>query len=227
MGNIKGDVTDMSMDYHLYTKDERPVTASELAAAAEAQGHRICVLSSFSDWSDYNVADPAVPLAQDVVVCLISSTLSNVDELMERLQAHDAAALREAIEANEIRACDLSVTTGPDWQYEDEAEELKDVYDGKYVSYRKKAKQHYATAGSAVMSGDLVRVLKLIESLRGGLFEDPQSGEYTIDGKEMAWPAEAMADAKITDRRCPKCKKPLPSYRKTCKWCGLPVVGKG
>jgi hypothetical protein len=100
---------------------------------------------------------------------------------------------------------------------------LAEVYGRKYVAYRKRAKLHYETMGGAHAMSDLELVLKLIESLRGGLYEDPQSGTFTIDGKETRWPAEALADAKITDRRCPKCKKPLPSYRKTCKWCGLHV----
>jgi len=35
----------------------------------------------------------------------------------------------------------------------------------------------------------------------------------------------AASDAKITDRKCPHCGQPCPSYRKTCKHCGKPVSG--
>ena len=97
---------------------------------------------------------------------------------------------------------------------------------GRYVGYRKKAKLHYAAAGGPRAVGDLGRVLKWIESLRGGLLEDPQSGTYSIDGKAAAWPAEALADAKMTDQRCAKCRKPVPGYRKTYKWCGV-AAGAG
>ncbi|MGB7157844.1 MAG: hypothetical protein WBD40_07245 [Tepidisphaeraceae bacterium] len=32
---------------------------------------------------------------------------------------------------------------------------------------------------------------------------------------------QAEADARITDRRCAACGKPMPSYRRTCKHCGV------
>lgn len=35
---------------------------------------------------------------------------------------------------------------------------------------------------------------------------------------------QAEADALLTDRRCPACGKPLPDYRRTCKYCGVAVV---
>lgn len=35
----------------------------------------------------------------------------------------------------------------------------------------------------------------------------------------------AEADAKMTDKRCPHCQKPCPSYRSTCKHCGKGVKG--
>lgn len=35
---------------------------------------------------------------------------------------------------------------------------------------------------------------------------------------------EAAKDAAITDKRCPFCGKPCPSYRKTCKHCGKAVA---
>jgi hypothetical protein len=38
--------------------------------------------------------------------------------------------------------------------------------------------------------------------------------------------AEAEKDATLTDRRCPSCGSPCPSYRKTCKVCGY-AIGKG
>jgi hypothetical protein len=43
----------------------------------------------------------------------------------------------------------------------------------------------------------------------------------TLPGRPTAeWSARmAAADAKITDRKCPHCGQPCPSYRKTCKHC--------
>jgi hypothetical protein len=35
---------------------------------------------------------------------------------------------------------------------------------------------------------------------------------------------QAEADARITDRRCAACGKPLPSYRRTCKHCGAAAI---
>jgi hypothetical protein len=35
---------------------------------------------------------------------------------------------------------------------------------------------------------------------------------------------EVEADAQITKRRCSECRKPMPSYRKTCKHCGAPKI---
>ncbi|MEZ5992095.1 MAG: zinc ribbon domain-containing protein [Planctomycetota bacterium] len=34
---------------------------------------------------------------------------------------------------------------------------------------------------------------------------------------------QAERDARVTSHRCPNCGKPLPSYRRTCKYCGRPV----
>jgi hypothetical protein len=214
----------VSVDYHLYTQDERPVTTSELATAAEAGGDFLFILNSFHDWGDYDLAGPAAPLESDVIVCLVASSLPDASKLVEELRARSEHAVRAAVESNGIRICELSTSAGPDWQDEGEAEELKQVYGGKYVAYRKKTKLHYLASGGPMAIPDLDRVLKLIESLRGGLYEDPQSSKFTIDGKETAWPREAMADARITDRRCVKCKRPLPSYRKTCRWCGSPAI---
>lgn len=36
---------------------------------------------------------------------------------------------------------------------------------------------------------------------------------------------DAAKDAAITDKRCPFCGKPCPSYRKTCRYCGKAVTG--
>ena len=36
----------------------------------------------------------------------------------------------------------------------------------------------------------------------------------------------AEKDADLTDRRCPECGAPCPTYRKTCKACGY-VIGRG
>lgn len=44
---------------------------------------------------------------------------------------------------------------------------------------------------------------------------------YPKSRQELARIAEA--DAKITDRKCPHCGQPCPSYRKTCKHCRKPV----
>jgi hypothetical protein len=66
-----------------------------------------------------------------------------------------------------------------------------------------------------------------------GVFQDQQSGEFATGdgvfdkmkrdeaakwerGKRSAW-----KDGHLTDRRCPQCGCPLPSYRKTCKGCGF------
>jgi hypothetical protein len=38
--------------------------------------------------------------------------------------------------------------------------------------------------------------------------------------------AAAEKDAALTERRCPQCDSPCPSYRKTCKVCGFAIVAK-
>jgi len=35
---------------------------------------------------------------------------------------------------------------------------------------------------------------------------------------------QVEADARMTDRRCAACGKPLPSYRRTCKHCGAAAI---
>jgi hypothetical protein len=51
--------------------------------------------------------------------------------------------------------------------------------------------------------------------------ELPPWGRVVRSAEELARAAEA--DARITDRKCPQCGKPCPSYRKTCKHCGQKV----
>jgi hypothetical protein len=43
--------------------------------------------------------------------------------------------------------------------------------------------------------------------------------------RQQQMDGEAAKDAAITEKRCPYCGKPCPSYRKTCKYCGKAVVG--
>src|SRR5688500_6165917 len=115
----------MSMNYHLYTKDARPVTAGELAAAAGADGERVVVLGSFRDRGEYEVLAAGAPLAGNVEVCLVSSRLAHADALVARLLAR--GKVDDAVEAGEIRVRELSVLAGPDWEDEGEADGLEAV----------------------------------------------------------------------------------------------------
>jgi hypothetical protein len=78
-----------------------------------------------------------------------------------------------------------------------------------------------------------------LTEISDGVFLDPQSGTIATGHGvfELIRSAEdearergrhaAAKDAAITDARCPHCGAPCPSYRKTCKACGLVVRGGG
>ena len=75
----------------------------------------------------------------------------------------------------------------------------------------------------------------VLAELSDGVFEDPQSGEFATgrgvfellrrneDSERERGRRAAEKDAAVTDRRCPHCNAPCPSYRKTCKACGHTV----
>jgi hypothetical protein len=68
-----------------------------------------------------------------------------------------------------------------------------------------------------------------------GLFYDEENGVFVSGDRaiEIAWGIHddeqnharsiAEEDASLTDRRCPECEVPCPSYRKTCKVCGYAI----
>jgi len=75
----------------------------------------------------------------------------------------------------------------------------------------------------------------VLARLADGLFLDEESGTFVSGdraieialGIEEAERAQkqrlAAMDAGITDRRCPQCGAPCPTYRKTCKACGFDI----
>lgn len=75
----------------------------------------------------------------------------------------------------------------------------------------------------------------VIAKMTDGLFFDDDAGVFVPGDRaiEMAaeWKASqqeqrqklAAQDAAFTDRRCPECGAPCPSYRKTCKACGFAI----
>ena len=75
----------------------------------------------------------------------------------------------------------------------------------------------------------------VLARLTDGLFYDEDAGDFVPGDRAMEIAAEwarseqerkqrlAAADAALTDRRCPECGAPCPSYRKTCKACGYAV----
>jgi hypothetical protein len=99
----------MSLDFHLYTKDERPVTVGELATAAQATGHHLLVLNSFRDWSSYQLAVPDDLISDDAVICLIAIQNPSASAAIDWLTARAGADIQTALEAKLIRTCDLSI----------------------------------------------------------------------------------------------------------------------
>ena len=75
----------------------------------------------------------------------------------------------------------------------------------------------------------------VLTGISNGLFFDEDAGAFVPGerGVEIAanWEASerqrqrqlAEQDADPTDRRCPECGAPCPSYRKTCKVCGYAI----
>ncbi len=45
------------------------------------------------------------------------------------------------------------------------------------------------------------------------------------EAKERRSDEMAAKDANLTSRRCPRCRRPCPTYRRTCRYCGL-LVGR-
>lgn len=78
----------------------------------------------------------------------------------------------------------------------------------------------------------------VLTEIADGIFFDPQGGDYATghgvfdlisqweEAERERGRRKAAKDAAITDRYCPNCGLPCPSYRLTCKACGA-EVGRG
>lgn len=171
----------MSVDYHFYTSAPNPIGVEELAKKALAAGEHLFVLRNHHDWRDYEVATDGV-LQGDVVVCMVSAKAPDCAELIRAIREKDEAAIIAALQTYRLGACDLSISEGPGWADDEEAEELAEVYGEEYVSHRDAAAFHFEAVGSAVAGAMIEDLFELIAGLRPGMYEDPQEGTFTISG---------------------------------------------
>src|SRR6185437_8465349 len=169
----------MSVELFAYADDPSPVAIADLAAECKSLGCEVRVIRN-----DDTPAPEGVVQSDDAIVGWHPSLFGNRSARTAAERA-DWKAIGELQEREAVGACVVEVWNEPD-QYNDvnELNELEDVYGPEYVALRKGSRVRWyirLAAGRNVLSVELAEVvLRSMLKLRGGVFEDPQSGEFEI-----------------------------------------------
>lgn len=169
----------MSVELFAYSNDPSPVAIGDLAAECKSLGCEVRVIRS-----DDTPAPEGFLQSDDAVVGWHPSLFGNRSARIAAEHA-DWKVIGNLQEREAIGACVVEVWNEPD-QYNDinELNELEGVHGPEYVALRRSSRVRWyirLAAGRNVLSVELAEVvLRSLLKLRGGLFEDPQSGEFEI-----------------------------------------------
>jgi hypothetical protein len=169
----------MSVELFAYSDDPSPVAIPELVAACGEQGYECRVIRG-----DSQPLTEGHLLSDDAIVGWRPSFFEN-RAAQKAATAGDWKAIGKLEERDAMGACVLEIWDEPD-QYNDpdELRDLEEVYGSEYVMTRRSSRVRWyirLAAGRNVMSVELAEtVLRALLALRGGMFEDPQLGEFEI-----------------------------------------------
>ena len=169
----------MSLDYHIYAEDDRPVSRAELISAALARGWHVKVLVNATwDWSSYEIRADGDLATSDVAFGW--ETDSEHHALFERiLTVGDAPAIKDACSRLFLRWANISIEPFDIDEYFDaeSLEALQSDLDESALALLKRAKVMFTVnfRGDGWFQYHLSRMLA---GMRRGLWEDPQAGEF-------------------------------------------------
>jgi hypothetical protein len=172
----------MSIELFGYSDDPAPVAIGDLAAACKSRGYDCRVIRGDST----SVSEGDLQ-SEDAIVGWRPSLLGN-RATRNAAEGADWTAIGELQERGAIGACVVEVWGKPEeYNDADELRELEDIYGPQYIRCRKNSRVRWyvrLAAGRNVLSVELAyAVLRSLLELRGGLFEDPQAGEFEIVGR--------------------------------------------
>jgi len=173
----------MSTEYFAYSEDPSAVAVDDLLARCRKAGFECRVLRGQSE----SIASG--PLAsEDAIVGWKSSWFGNRKAGLAASGA-DWKTMDELQDRNVIGVCAIEIWDDPSaFNNDAEIEEARSVYGADYAAYRGKSRVRWyvrLASGSSGLSVALAEiVLKALLGLRGGLFEDPQSGECQISTRD-------------------------------------------
>ena len=169
----------MSVELFAYSDDPSPVAIGDLAAACKSRGYECRVIRG-----DSTPVLEGVFESEDTIVGWSPSFFGN-RAARDAAESADWKAIGKLQEREAIGACVVEMWGKPEELNDaEELRELEDVYGPEYVTFRKTSRVRWyirLAAGRNVLSVELAdAVLRSLLELRGGLFEDPQSGEFEI-----------------------------------------------
>lgn len=178
------------------------------------------------------------------LLCAINESQATAPELAGALVTKARQVVEANIENGRIGSCLLYVAVA-EKATSDELDAIKEQLGSSAVKIRKASKIEYVTRTGAgrsetsfvvqdVVSRTLAKLTNGLVALNEEDWELPNDKDTMMNrktgtrhSKEEAEYLEHVAkmDAQITDRVCPNCGKPCPTYRKTCKHCAA-FVGR-
>jgi len=168
------------------------------------------------------LCDDRLPTCQEWQRAIDAAAIDIKLEQIDDLRSH-SGFLPAQIDGND---------SGFEWYYGTIADVLDEGFEGP---------SEYDHAAGFVIHGDLQELAcallaaGCLANAADGVFFDEEAGAFVSGDRaiEIARGIDkserdrryrlAAKDARITDQRCPSCGAPCPSYRKTCKVCGVEV----
>lgn len=169
----------MSIEYFLYSFDDRPVTISELQAILSSDGWEVVVVRNFKRWSAFELALGGGLMDWDLA-CAWKKQSGRGGKIMAALDSKNEQAISRFHGIGEFASCLVyaSVPYEAVKHLEDEEtlKELREGFGQDYIDARIRAKARYGTRTSSGRSDADYQlqtdVTKALCHLRGGLFEN-------------------------------------------------------
>jgi hypothetical protein len=169
----------MSVELIAYSDDPSPVEVRDLVSVCGKSGYVCRVIRG-----DAQPVTEGALRSDDAIVGWRGSFFKNRAG-QNAAAAADWKAISVLEERGRVGVCTLDVLDDPD-QYNDvdQLRDLQDVYGGEYIAYRRSSCVCWyirLVAGRSALSVEVAEaVIRALLELRGGMFEDPQFGEFEM-----------------------------------------------
>jgi hypothetical protein len=189
----------MSTEFDVWANDRRSIDIAELATVAErwlqprtaeeTPGNlywNVLIVRNHRSWEDFDTVQHGHLLDGDLVVGWIAEGHGDPDNarILTALRDKKAGSIEDWYKQKILCTTLMLVSNAPDWGA-GERDEAMQAYGKEYVAARTESKVRYTIRTSMGRhEGDLILqclVPRWIMELRGGMFEDPQSGRFDFD----------------------------------------------